>query len=33
MLLADDPAYAFMPYPAVPVPNAPTGPLSGLTLG
>ena len=33
MLLADDPAYAFMPYPAVPVPNASTGPLSGLTLG
>lgn len=28
-----DPARAFMPYPAVPVPNAPTGPLAGLTFG
>ncbi|MFP8834671.1 amidase [Hydrogenophaga sp. XSHU_21] len=25
-----DPAHAFMPYPAVPVPHASTGPLSGL---
>jgi amidase len=25
-----DPAHAFVPYPAVPVPAAPTGPLSGL---
>ena len=25
-----DPAHAFMPYPAVPVPHAPTGPLAGL---
>ncbi|NBJ10467.1 amidase [Microvirga sp. SYSU G3D207] len=32
MLLDHDPAYAFMPYPAVPVPHAPTGPLSGLTF-
>jgi amidase len=29
----DDPAHAFMPYPRVPVPNAPTGPLSGLAFG
>lgn len=28
-----DPARAFMPYPRVPVPNAPTGPLSGLSFG
>ena len=33
MLLSDDPARAFMPYPAVEVPNAPSGPLAGLTLG
>jgi amidase len=32
MLLHDDPARAFMPYPPVPVPNAPTGPLSGLSF-
>jgi amidase len=32
MLLDRDPAHAFMPYPAVPVPHAPTGPLSGLTF-
>ena len=32
MLLPDDPARAFVPYPAVPVPNAPDGPLAGLTL-
>jgi amidase len=32
MLLDRDPAYAFMPYPAVPVPHAPSGPLSGLTF-
>ncbi len=25
-----DPAHAFVPYPAAPVPSAPTGPLSGL---
>lgn len=29
----DDPAHAFMPYPAVPVPHAPTGPLAGLRFG
>lgn len=28
-----DPARAFMPYPAVPVPHAPTGPLAGLSFG
>jgi amidase len=28
-----DPAHAFMPYPAMPVPHAPTGPLAGLTFG
>jgi amidase len=28
-----DPAHAFMPYPRVPVPHAPTGPLAGLTFG
>lgn len=28
-----DPAHAFMPYPAVPVPHAPTGPLAGLGFG
>jgi amidase len=32
MLLDRDPARAFMPYPAVPVPHAPAGPLSGLTF-
>ncbi|WP_262270377.1 MULTISPECIES: amidase [Microvirga] len=32
MLLDRDPARAFMPYPAVPVPHAPSGPLSGLTF-
>lgn len=29
----DDPARAFMPYPAVPVPHAGTGPLAGLSFG
>jgi len=33
MLLPDDPARAFMPYPAVEVANALSGPLAGLTLG
>jgi amidase len=33
MLLTDDPARAFVPYPPVPVPNAPDGPLAGLTFG
>ena len=33
MLLPDDPARAFMPYPAVEVANAAAGPLAGLTLG
>jgi amidase len=28
-----DPAHAFMPYPAVAVPHAPTGPLAGLCFG
>jgi amidase len=28
-----DPAHAFMPYPRFPVPNAGTGPLSGLSFG
>jgi amidase len=28
-----DPAHAFMPYPDAPVPNAATGPLSGLGFG
>jgi amidase len=32
MLLTHDPARAFVPYPAVPVPCAPTGPLSGLSF-
>jgi amidase len=32
MLLPDDPARAFMPYPAAEVANASSGPLSGLTL-
>jgi amidase len=29
----NDPAHAFMPYPAVPVPHAGTGPLAGLSFG
>ena len=32
MLLDRDPAHAFMPYPAVPVANAPSGPLVGPDL-
>lgn len=32
MLLPHDPAHAFLPYPAVPVPCAGTGPLSGLSF-
>jgi amidase len=32
MLITSDPAHAFMPYPAVPVPHASTGPLAGLTF-
>jgi amidase len=32
MLLDTDPAFAFMPYPAVAVPHAPDGPLAGLTV-
>jgi amidase len=32
MLLHDDPACAFLPYPAVAVPHAPDGPLAGLTV-
>lgn len=32
MLLDHDPARAFLPYPAVAVPNAPSGTLAGLTL-
>ncbi|TDR89136.1 amidase [Enterovirga rhinocerotis] len=32
MLLRDDPARAFMPYPAVEVPGAASGPLAGLTF-
>ena len=32
MRQADDDAHAFVPYPDIPVPNAPGGPLSGLTL-
>ncbi len=32
MLLHDDPAHAFVPYPAVPLRNAGTGPLAGLTF-
>ena len=32
MLLHDDPAHAFMPYPAVPVANAGSGALAGLTF-
>jgi amidase len=30
--MPDDPFRCFMPYPACPVPHAPRGPLSGLTL-
>lgn len=33
MLLDADPARAFMPYPPAEVPNAPDGPLGGLTFG
>lgn len=33
MLLETDPAHAFMPYPAVPVANSPSGALAGLTFG
>lgn len=33
MLLKDDPVHAFMPYPAIEVENAATGPLAGLTFG
>ena len=33
MLLTHDPVRAFMPYPAVPVAGAATGPLAGLTFG
>ena len=29
----DDPYHAFLPYPAVDVPHAAQGPLSGLSLG
>jgi amidase len=32
MRLPDNPAHAFLPYPAVPVANAPQGPLAGLTF-
>jgi amidase len=32
MLLKDDPSRGYMPYPAVEVPSAPSGPLSGLTF-
>lgn len=32
MLLPSDPAHAFVPYPAVAVPHASSGPLSGLTF-
>ena len=33
MPLVHDTARCFMPYPEVPVPHAPTGPLAGLTFG
>jgi amidase len=33
MLLTEDPAHAFVPYPPVEVPSAPDGPLAGLTFG
>ena len=32
MLLKDDPSRGYMPYPAVEVPSAPSGPLSGLSF-
>lgn len=32
MLLSDDPARAFLPYPGAPVANAASGPLAGLTF-
>ncbi|WP_418953503.1 amidase [Zeimonas sediminis] len=32
MLLPEDPAHAFVPYPAVPVPHAGGGPLAGLSF-
>lgn len=32
MLLPEDPAHAFLPYPAVAVPNAPSGLLAGLSF-
>ena len=32
MLIKKDPTHAFMPYPSVPVQNASSGPLSGLTF-
>jgi amidase len=32
MLLSDDPARAFVPYPGAPVAHAPDGPLAGLTF-
>jgi amidase len=32
MLLDDDPNHAFLPYPPAAVPNAPGGPLAGLTF-
>jgi amidase len=32
MLLDADPAHAFLPYPPAEVPNAPSGPLAGLTF-
>jgi len=33
MLISSDPVNAFVDYPDVPVPNAPDGPLAGLTFG
>ena len=33
MLIPADPVHAFVDYPDVPVPNAPSGPLAGLTFG
>src|SRR4029079_18079033 len=32
MLIPSDPVHAFIDYPDVPVPNAPDGPLAGLTF-
>ena len=32
MLIPSDPVHAFVDYPDVPVPNAPTGPLAGLAF-